>query len=299
MRIILLIVGLAAFLPALADEGMWTFDNFPASKVEQTYGTHVTAEWLDHVRLSTIRLSNCTASFVSPEGLILTNHHCVESCLAELSSKDNSLIDQRLPDPEPKPTSVAAPRSLPTFWSTWRTSPPPSPNPSAASTTKSANDARKKALTQLEQSCEQASAKAKSGKLKCQAVTLYEGGQYFLYKYKRYDDVRLVFAPEADIAAFGGDPDNFQFPRWSLDFSMLRAYEHGKPAKTPNYLKISFAGPRADELVFVAGHPGTTQRLETRAQLEFERDVSLPTSLVARSGTARPLHSIRPDLVRQ
>src|SRR5882757_9786230 len=94
MRIILLIVGLAASLPALADEGMWTFDNFPASKVEKTYGTEVTAAWLDHVRLSTIRLTNCTASFVSPQGLILTNHHCVESCLAELSSKDNSLLDR-------------------------------------------------------------------------------------------------------------------------------------------------------------------------------------------------------------
>jgi hypothetical protein len=148
---------------------------------------------------------------------------------------------------------------------------------------KAANDARKKALTLLEQSCEQASAKAKSGKLKCQAVTLYDGGQYFIYKYKRYDDVRLVFAPEADIAAFGGDPDNFQFPRWSLDFSILRAYERGKPAKTPNHLEINFAGPRVDELVFVSGHPGTTQRLETRAQLEFARDLALPIALLRTS----------------
>ncbi len=279
MRIILLIVGLAASLPALADEGMWTFDNFPASKVEKTYGTPVTAAWLDHVRLSTVRLTNCTASFVSPEGLILTNHHCVESCLAELSSKDNSLLDRGI-ETQKRTDERRCSTQLADILVGMEDVTATVAKSVGGLDDKSANDARKKALTQLEQSCEQASAKAKTGKLKCQAVTLYEGGQYFLYKYKRYDDVRLVFAPEADIAAFGGDPDNFQFPRWSLDFSMLRAYEHGRPAKTPNYLKINFAGPRPDELVFVSGHPGTTQRLETRAQLEFERDVSLPSSLL-------------------
>ena len=114
-------------------------------------------------------------------------------------------------------------------------------------------------------------------------VTLYEGGQYFLYKYKRYDDLRLVFAPEADIAAFGGDPDNFQFPRWSLDFSMLRAYENDKPAATPNFLPINFDGPTPGELVFVPGHPGSTARLQTRAQLEFDRDIPLPLTLMRAS----------------
>lgn len=279
MRLIVLMIILAASLPAMADEGMWTFDNFPSSTVEKTYGVPITQAWLDHVRLSTIRLSNCTASFVSPDGLILTNHHCVESCLAELSSKDNSLIDRGFSSktrPEERRCSTQVADVLVGMENI------------TAAVAKSisglddtaANTARKKALTELEQSCEHASSKAKSGKLKCQAVTLYEGGEYFLYKYKRYDDVRLVFAPEQDIAAFGGDPDNFQFPRWSLDFSMLRAYEHGKPARTPNHLQIDFNGPKADELVFVAGHPGTTQRLETRAQLEFERDVSLPSSLL-------------------
>jgi Peptidase S46 len=279
MRITLLILALAASLPSLADEGMWTFDNFPASTVRTTYAIDVTPAWLDHVRLSTIRLTNCTASFVSPEGLILTNHHCVESCLAELSSKDNSLIDRGY-----MTANRAAERRCATQVADVLVG---MDNVTAAVAKsvaglddKAANDARKKVLTTLEQSCEQASSKTKSGTLKCQAVTLYKGGQYFIYKYKRYDDVRLVFAPEADIAAFGGDPDNFQFPRWSLDFSMLRAYEHGKPAKTPNYLQINFAGPQTGELVFVAGHPGTTQRLETRAQLEFERDVSLPNTLL-------------------
>jgi len=222
MRIILLIMALAASLPALADEGMWTFDNFPASNVEKTYGTPVSATWLDHVRLSTIRLTNCTGSFVSPAGLILTNHHCVESCLAELSSKDNSLIDRGYGSSKRTDERRCSTQLADVLVSMENVTAAVAKSVGGLDD-KSANDARKKALTQLEQSCEQASAKAKSGKLKCQAVTLYEGGQYFLYKYKRYDDVRLVFAPEADIAAFGGDPDNFQFPRWSLDFSVLRA----------------------------------------------------------------------------
>jgi Peptidase S46 len=279
MRMILLLMAVAAFAPAYADEGMWTFDNFPAATVQKEYGAQITPAWLDHVRLSTIRLTNCTASFVSGDGLILTNHHCVESCLAQISSKNFSLLDRGY---------LAAQRSDERRCTTQIADVLVDMEDVTATVAKSigglgdtaANDARKKVMTQLEQSCEQASAKAKTGKLKCQAVTLYEGGQYFLYKYRRYDDVRLVFAPEADIAAFGGDPDNFQFPRWSLDFSMLRAYEHGKPAKTPNHLQISFAGPHVNELVFVAGHPGTTQRLETRAQMDFERDLALPSTLL-------------------
>jgi hypothetical protein len=272
-------VALAASLPAAADEGMWTFDGFPAGAVESAYGAQVTAAWLDHVRLSTIRLTNCTASFVSSDGLMLTNHHCIESCLAELSSKDNSLLDRGF---------AASKRGDERRCSTQLADVLVGTEDVTAAVTKAlqglddsaANEARKKRLTELEQACEQANAKTKLGKLKCQAVTLYEGGQYFIYKYQRYDDVRLVFAPEAGIAAFGGDPDNFQFPRWSLDFSMLRAYEKGRPAKTPNHLQIDFAGPQVNELVFVAGHPGTTQRLETRAQLEFERDTSLPNALL-------------------
>ena len=282
MRMILLFASMVAFttsIPSFAEEGMWTFDNFPAAAVEKAYGTEVTPAWLDHVRLSTIRLANCTASFVSPDGLILTNHHCVESCLAELSSKEDSLIDRGF---------ATAKRTDERRCSTQLADVLVGMENVTATVAKSvaglddraANEARKKVLTELEQSCEQGSRKAKSGTVKCQAVTLYEGGQYYIYKYKRYVDVRLVFAPEADIAAFGGDPDNFQFPRWSLDFSMLRAYEFGKPAKTPNHLQIDFAGPKANELVFVAGHPGATERLETRAQLEFERDLSLPTTLL-------------------
>jgi len=282
MRAICLIWLAALCSQALADEGMWTFDNFPAEAVRQAYGAVVTPAWLDHVRLSTLRLTNCTGSFVSPEGLILTNHHCVESCLGELSSKDNSLLERGFAAAERRAERRCATQladvlvSMENITATVASA-------SAGVGDQAANEARKKTLTALEQACEQATAKAKSGRLKCQAVTLYEGGQYFLYKYKRYDDVRLVFAPETDIAAFGGDPDNFQFPRWSLDFAILRAYERGVPAKTPEFLKINFAGPGVNELVFVSGHPGATSRLETQAQLRFERDLLLPTTLLRNS----------------
>jgi hypothetical protein len=279
MRGLLLVLACLAALPAFADEGMWTFDNFPSGAVKQHYGADITPAWLDHVRLSTIRLTNCTASFVSPEGLILTNHHCVESCLAELSSKDISLVQLGFAAPNRR-AELRCPAQLADVLVGSENVTTTVSAAIAGLGDTAANDARKRTLTTLEQSCEQASAKARSGKLRCQIVTLYQGGQYFLYKYKRYDDVRLVFAPEADIASFGGDPDNFQFPRWSLDFSVLRAYENDKPANTPNYLPINFDGPNVNQLVFVPGHPGSTARLQTRAQLEFDRDLPLPITLM-------------------
>lgn len=282
MRRILVLILLGAALPALADEGMWTFDNFPAGTVKKLYGADVTPAWLDHVRLSTLRLSNCTASFVSPAGLILTNHHCAETCLADLSTPTESLdeagftaADRRA---EQRCLTQVADVLVGMENVTGKVS-----KAIAGLSGAAANDARKKALTTLEQNCELASTRSFAGRRKCQSVTLYEGGQYFLYKYKRYDDVRLVFAPEADIAAFGGDPDNFQFPRWCLDFSILRVYENGEPARTPNYLRINFAGPNAGDLVFVAGHPGTTARELTLSELELARDVTMPTWLLRAS----------------
>jgi hypothetical protein len=280
MRGFVLALACVAALPAFADEGMWTFDNFPAIAVKQRNGADITPAWLDHVRLSTVRLTNCTASFVSPEGLMLTNHHCVESCLAELSSKDRSLVELGFAAAADRRTEQRCPAQLADVLVGTENVTDTVSSAIAGLSDTAANDARKRTLTTLEQACEQASAKAKSGKLRCQVVTLYQGGQYFLYKYKRYDDVRLVFAPEGDIASFGGDPDNFQFPRWSLDFSILRAYENGKAAVTPNYLQIKFDGPAAGQLVFVSGHPGSTARLQTRAQLEFDRDLPLPITLM-------------------
>ncbi|GAC1670045.1 MAG: S46 family peptidase [Steroidobacteraceae bacterium] len=279
MRVILFALACLLAVPAFADEGMWTFDDFPAGAVQQSYGAKVTPAWLDHVRLSTIRLTNCTASFVSAEGLLLTNHHCVESCLAELSSKNKSLVELGFAAAD-RDAEQRCPAQLADVLVGTENVTDNLAKAIAGLNDAAANTVRKKTLTALEQSCEQASAKAKSGKLRCQVVSLYHGGEYFLYKYRRYDDLRLVFAPEADIASFGGDPDNFQFPRWSLDFSILRAYENGKPAATPDYLQIDFDGPAADQLVFVAGHPGSTARMQTRAQLQFDRDLPLPITLM-------------------
>ncbi len=282
MRGLLVLAACVAALPAIANEGMWTFDNFPANTVRQGFGADITPAWLDHVRLSTLRLTNCTASFVSREGLILTNHHCMEACLAELSSKEKSLLELGFYASARKEEQQCPAQHADVLVGTENITAAVL-KADAGLNDAAANTARKEELTSLEQACEQASARAKSGRLVCQSVRLYQGGQYFLYKYKRYSDLRLVFAPEADIAAFGGDPDNFQFPRWSLDFTILRAYENNKPAQTPNYLQIDFAGPAAQQLVFVSGDPGTTSRLQTRSELEFARDVSLPVTLLRAS----------------
>lgn len=267
-----LVVTLAATMvkptTSLADEGMWTFDNFPAAQVREKYGANITPAWLDRVRAATIRLSNCTASFVSPEGLILTNHHCAAACLAQISKEGQD----RLRDGYVAGTREQETRCTTQYADVLMRMEDITAKVNAATAgkdQKSANDARKKVLTQLETACEKAA--GSKDPRRCESVTLYQGGQYFLYHYKRYDDVRIVFAPEYAVAAFGGDPDNFQFPRWCLDMSVLRAYENGKPAVTPNYLKINWFGPLEKELVFVTGHPGSTDRQLTVAQLQTQR----------------------------
>jgi len=253
---------------------MWTYHDFPHTLLKQRYGTDVPSAWLDRVRTSTVRLQGCTGSFVSSDGLILTNHHCAETCLDENSSGEKNLVrhgylahthEKELHcSTETADVLMAMENITDKIEGATRNLP-----------TQAANDTRKKLLTQLEQACEEASAKGKTGPLKCESVDLYQGGQYWLYKYKRYTDLRLVFAPEEDIAAFGGDPDNFQFPRWCLDMSIMRAYDsHGKPAATPSYLHIRPEGPSPGELVFVSGHPGSTDRLLTVAELEELRDVA-------------------------
>ena len=259
---------------AHADEGMWTFHGFPFDKANSALKTKLDQAWLDRVRTATVRLSNCTGSFVSGNGLILTNHHCVEACLAELSTKDKSLVEDGFlatrPAEEKKCQTQIADVLVGMEDITAKIG-----AAVAGKDEKSANEARKTTLTQLESACEDAS------KRKCQAVTLYEGGQYWMYQYQRYTDVRIVFAPESNIAAFGGDPDNFQFPRWCLDMGILRIYDaKGMPVKTPNHLKVNFAGPAVGEPVFVSGHPGSTDRLLTVAELEAQRNYELPNWLL-------------------
>jgi hypothetical protein len=259
---------------ARADEGMWTFHGFPFDKANSALKTRLDQAWLDRVRNATVRLSNCTGSFVSGTGLILTNFHCVESCLAELSSKEKSLVDDgfiaRTPGEEKRCQTQVADVLVGMEDITNKVA-----AAIAGKDEQAASEARKATLTQLEAACES------STQRKCQAVTLYEGGQYWMYQYQRYTDVRIVFAPEGDIALYGGDPDNFQFPRWCLDMGVLRVYDAaGKPVKTPNHLKINFAGPAVGDPVFVSGHPGSTDRLLTVAELQSQRDLEIPNWLL-------------------
>ncbi len=274
-----LLVGASA--PAFADEGMWTFDNFPRATVAERYGTNLDQAWLDRVQLATVRLANCTASFVSAQGLLLTNHHCAESCLAQNSTREKSLIETGF-TATTRAEELRCPVQIAEVLQATEDVTAKVAAALKGLDDRAAKERRRQTLVGLEQSCEDTSRRT-GNPLKCEAVTLYDGGQYWLYKYRRYDDVRLVFAPEDAIAAFGGDPDNFQFPRWDFDMTLLRAYVNGKPAATPNHLTIDFAGPKAGDPVFVAGHPGSTDRQLTVAELEALRNRRLPQALLRAS----------------
>jgi hypothetical protein len=276
LRKILAVALVAMSLSALADEGMWTIDNFPSERIADKYDVDINDKWLRSAQLATTRLENgCTGSFASADGLILTNNHCTWGCIRNLSSETRNLSDEGF-----MATSRGEELQCPGQQISVLVDYDDVTSDIAAAIANlddaDANAARKARLTDLESECE----KSAEGELSCEAVSLYNGGQYFIYKYKRYDDVRLVFAPELDIAAFGGDPDNFNFPRWCLDMSFLRAYEDGKPASTPNYLKWREAGPQKDDPVFITGHPGSTDRQLTMSQLRMLRDVSYPLWLL-------------------
>jgi hypothetical protein len=280
MRILIAVMTAMVSLSALADEGMWTFDNPPRAMIAEKYGVTLDAAWLDRVRLATVRLQGgCTGSFISGNGLVLTNHHCGEECIEQNSTPQRDLVsDGFLAASRPQELRCQK-EAISVLVGTEDVT----ANVAAATAGLAADaavEARRRELTKLEQACEEVAAKSKGGALKCERVSLYQGGQYWLYKYKRYVDVRLVFAPERDIAAFGGDPDNFQFPRWCLDMSILRVYEDGKPAKTPNRLRFDWDGADPGDAVFVSGHPGNTDRLLTVAQLELQRETFLPFWLI-------------------
>jgi len=272
----------AACLPfaSAADEGMWTFDNPPRAAVKERYGVELTDDWLDRVRAGTVRLEGgCSASFISESGLILTNHHCAANCISENSTAEDDLLGNgflaRERAAERRCQNEAASVLVGMEDVTARVLAATRGLEAAA-----AVKARRAELTRLEQACEESARQGGGQALKCEAVTLYDGGQYWIYRYKRYEDVRLVFAPEEAIGSFGGDVDNFQFPRWTLDMSILRAYENGKPAATPAHLRMDWGGAAAGEPVFISGHPGGTSRLLTTAQLDAERDAYLPFWLI-------------------
>ncbi|HEU4517735.1 MAG TPA: S46 family peptidase [Steroidobacteraceae bacterium] len=263
-------------LPASADEGMWTFDNPPTATIEQKYGAKLSADWLNRVRESTVRLEGgCTGSFISGDGLILTNHHCAEDCIVQNSSEGNDLNANGFLAATREKELKCAEDAVSVLVGTEDVTAKVAAALDGVAPDKVV-EARRAALTKLEQECEEGSKKAQGGALKCERVSLYQGGQHWLYKYRRYEDVRLVFAPERDIAAFGGDPDNFQFPRWCLDMTILRAYDADQPARTPTHFEFDWDGAQPGDAVFVSGHPGNTDRLLTAAQLEVQRDTFMP-----------------------
>jgi Peptidase S46 len=283
------------------DEGMWTFSNFPTAQVARKYHVQIDDQWLNHLQKSVVRLeTGCTGSFVSADGLVLTNHHCAASCLAENSTQQRDLLaNGYLADAREQELRCQNER-LSVLTDTQNVTQDVTRALAGVAAADRAR-IRNQTLTTLEERCEM-SAKQAGTPLKCEAVTLYQGGQYWIYKYKRYDDVRLVFAPEDAIAAFGGDPDNFQFPRWCLDMSLLRAYENGKPAATSTHLSFNWAGAKEGEPVFVAGHPGTTDRLLTVAQLKTQRDAYLPLWLLRYSelrGRLIQFSKASPEAARQ
>jgi hypothetical protein len=277
--IVAALVLAAAVAPAHADEGMWTFNNFPFDMVEKTYGFRPDQTWLDHVRLSSVRLGNgCSGAFVSGSGLVQTNHHCARSCIQQLSTATKDLIAHgfyaRAESDEIKCPALEINQLITITDVTERINSATRGKDGAAFA-----DALKAENASIEGECS-----GNDDNLRCDVVELYHGGIYNLYKYRRYQDVRLVFAPEEAIAFFGGDPDNFEFPRYNLDVSYLRVYQNGAPLDThANYLRYAAADARAGDLTFVSGHPGRTHRLDTVAELEFRRDVTLPRDIFMNS----------------
>ncbi len=269
-----LIAGLA-LCAARADEGMWLLNNFPCGQVERLYGFKPSQEWLDHVRLSAVRLAQgCSAAFVSAHGLVQTNHHCAEHCIEQLSTGGKDLIAAgfyaKEEKDEVKCPALEIDQLIEIGDVTARV------QAALAGKEGPAFEAAKRAVkAAIAQECTGGDAA-----LRCDVAGLYNGGVYNLYKYRRYQDVRLVFAPEQAIAFFGGDPDNFEFPRYDLDVSYLRVYDGGKPLDTAaNYFPYAKADAKPGDLTFTAGHPGSTHRLDTVAELQYGRDVTLPRSL--------------------
>jgi hypothetical protein len=258
---------------AAADEGMWTFNNFPSDKVQKAYGFKPDQAWLDKVRLGSARLAQgCSASFVSPDGLVMTNHHCVHRCVAQLSTKTSDYVKGGFFAKTTKAETKCPNLEINQLISI--TDVTAAMNAATAGKTGAAwADAQKAETARITKAC------ATSDDLRCDVVTLYKGGRHDLYTYRRYQDVRLVFAPELAIAFFGGDPDNFNFPRYDLDAAFVRVYADDKPLAAQNYLPFSKTPAKAGDLTFVSGHPGHTSREYTMAELSFERDFSQPRRL--------------------
>ena len=268
-------------IQAVADEGMWPFENVPKARIKAKYGFEPTQAWLDHLRLSSVRMGD-SGSFVSPNGLILTNHHVGRKCIIAASTKEKDLMESGFYAKSSSEEIKCAGMQVEVLQSMEDITASVSAATSPMATSIEAANARRVVLQRIEEQCK------KTG-LSCETVTLYAGAVYRLYRYKKYSDVRLVFAPEVTSAFFGGDPDNYTFPRYDLDIAFFRAYENGSPAHTSNYLKVSTAGAKEGSLVFAAGNPATTARLSTLSQLEYLRDVMYPAQIKSYSRRAQLL----------
>jgi hypothetical protein len=257
-----------------ADEGMWLFSNPPRKMLKEQYHFEPSDEWLKNVQQAAVRFnSGGSGAFVSPEGLVITNHHVGADALQKLSTPDRDLVAKgflaKSRDDELKCVDLELNVLVSTEDVTKRVNAAVKAEMSAAD----AEKARRAAMNTIEKESLDATG------LRSDVITLYHGGEYHLYRYKKYTDVRLVFAPEQAIAFFGGDPDNFEYPRYDLDICFFHVYEDGKPAKVEHYLPWSKSGAGDGELVFVAGNPGHTDRLDTVRHLEFLRDRNYPSSL--------------------
>lgn len=263
-------------LTARADEGMWLFNQPPRALLQQRYHFDATAAWLDHLRQSSIRFnSGGSGSFISRDGLLISNHHVGADALQKLSTPSKNYLRDGFYAPTPAQEMKCLDLELNVLESiedvTARVNAAVGTNLDASA----AFAARRNVIAQIEKE-----SLAQTG-LRSDVVTLWEGGAYQLYRYKRYTDVRIVFAPEQQMAFFGGDPDNFEFPRCDLDICIFRAYENGRPAHIDNYLKFSQTGPADGDLVFVSGNPGGTSRSLTVDELDEVRDRVLPFRLVS------------------
>lgn len=259
---------------ARADEGMWLFTRPPTKQLKEKYGFDVDAKWLEHLQKSCVRISTGgSGSLVSARGLVMTNHHVGSDMLEKMSTAENNLIEKGFYAKTAAEEVKCPDIEMHILWSiediTERVKRAATPDMSPAD----ANTARRKMMATIESESQKATG------LKSEVVTLYQGGRYHLYRYKRYTDVRLVMAPEKGIAFFGGDADNFEYPRYDLDMCFFRIYEGDKPLAPEHFLHWSKNGAAANDLVFVAGHPGRTERLFTVDHLKFLRDVDFPMAL--------------------
>src|SRR5947209_16573761 len=268
-----LVLGMltASAIPALAGEGMWLFTNPPLKQLKEKYQFEPTPQWLEHLQKASVRFnSGGSGSFVSSHGLCITNHHVGADALQKASSqqhnylKDGFYAKSQTEEIKCGDLELNVLISIEDVTARVNGAVKPSLSPDAAS------KARDGAIAAIEKE-----SKDKTG-LRADVVTLYQGGVYHLYRYKRYDDVRIVFAPEQQMAFYGGDPDNFEYPRFDLDICIFRVYETGQPAKIDNYLKMNPAGPSDSELTFVSGSPGRTDRQLTADELADRRDHEVP-----------------------